>query len=114
MSSKKELIKGNVQTVVMKLLSQREMYGYQIIQSLKEKSVGFFDLSEGTLYPILHQLETQKAVESFWTESAEGRKRKFYRLTESGTALLVAKEKEWRGFQNAMDAMLTGTSFQEV
>ena len=114
MSSKKELIKGHVQTVVMKLLSQREMYGYQIIQSLKEKSVGIFDLSEGTLYPILHQLETQKAVESFWTESSEGRKRKFYRLTDSGIALLVEKEKEWRGFQHAMEAMLTGTSFQGV
>ena len=72
----KELLKGNAQTLVLKVLSQREMYGYQLTQELAKSSAGSFELKEGTLYPLLHSLETDGAVESFWKDGSGERKRK--------------------------------------
>lgn len=101
----KELLKGSTVILILKLLDGQPMYGYQMIKEINHSSNGVFTFNEGTLYPILHSLEAEGVVESYWTETA-GRKRKYYRLTERGRQHLEAKHKEWVVFRTAMDKVL--------
>lgn len=101
----KELLKGSTGTLVLTLLARQDLYGYELIKELERCSDGVFLLKEGTLYPILHAMETEQWVEAYWSQ-VEGRKRKYYRLTDSGKGQLTKKKKEWALFRNAVDNVL--------
>lgn len=101
----KELLKGSTGTLILKLLDRQDLYGYELIKELERSSDGTFVLKEGTLYPILHAMEAERWVEAYWSE-VEGRKRKYYRLTDGGKRKLQEKEREWRLFRNAVDRVL--------
>lgn len=93
--------------LVLKLLEQEDMYGYQIIRELESRSQNVFSLQEGTLYPVLHTLEQQGAVTSFQRTADNGRIRKYYTLTTSGRKLLTEKEQEWATYETAVNQVLT-------
>jgi PadR family transcriptional regulator, regulatory protein PadR len=80
-------------------------HGYAIIASLRERSLGTFDLPEGTVYPALHRLERDGLVDSDWDASA-ARRRRVYRLTAAGAAALAARRRDWRAFARGMQAIL--------
>jgi len=105
MTKNKELLKGSTGTMILSLLSRKERYGYELIKELERSSGGAFDLKEGTLYPILHGMESQGWVEAYWQE-VDGRKRKYYKITENGKSQLKEKKQEWQLFRNAVDAVL--------
>lgn len=106
MKFNKELLKGSTETLILSLIKDIPMYGYQIIKELEMKSTGVFLLKEGTLYPILHGLEEKGVVEAFWSEGENGRKRKYYRITEKGKGYLKEKEEEWEFFKGSVDKVL--------
>lgn len=99
----KDLIKGNIATLILSSLKENERYGYEIIQELDAKSEGIFKMKEGTLYPLLHNLEFEGAIKSFERKSPQGRKRKYYKLTKSGKKLLEDKKQEWNSFKQLID-----------
>lgn len=101
----KELLKGSTVIMVLTQLDRREMYGYEIAKEIHRLSDGVFMLKEGTLYPILHTLETSGWVTAYWQEH-EGRRRKYYRLTEEGRGQLKAKRAEWQLFRGAVDDVI--------
>jgi len=103
----KELLKGSNIPVILQALSEKEMYGYELIKHIEEKTNGIFLFKEGTLYPLLHKLESEEAVVSFW-ETVDGRKRKYYKLTKSGQKMLAKKKKEWAFFKGIIDTSLGG------
>ncbi len=70
MKISKELLKGSTNMLVLKLIKEENMYGYQMIKKLKEKSQNVFELKEGTLYPILHLLEENEFITSYWDNSS--------------------------------------------
>jgi len=100
-----QLIKGAVSIMVLKLLSEDDRYGYQIIKELEQRSDSVFLLNEGALYPVLHKLETDGNISSYWEESG-GRKRKYYHLTPKGAELFGSKQQEWSSFSGAVDKVL--------
>ena len=79
MSVNKELVKGSTSMLVLGVLEEKEMYGYQIIKELEQRSETVFSLKEGTLYPILHVLEQDGFLEAYWEDTSSARKRRFYR-----------------------------------
>ncbi|WP_281891080.1 PadR family transcriptional regulator [Paenibacillus sp. YYML68] len=101
----KELLKGTTGTLILNVLERRDCYGYQLIKELELLSEGAFVLKEGTLYPILHGMESEQWVSSYWEES-EGRRRKYYRITDNGRRQLLEKKQEWRLFRGAVDRVL--------
>lgn len=101
----KELMKGTTVTLVLKILKREPMYGYAIIKEIEVRSNGVFSLKEGTLYPILHDLETSGCVEAYW-EVFENRRRKYYRITKQGLKMLDEKVTEWRIFSQAVGDVL--------
>lgn len=91
--------------MILSLLDRKDMYGYEMTKEMERSSDGVFTLKEGTLYPILHGLEAQGAVEAYWSE-AEGRKRKYYRITDQGRMQYADKKKEWQVFRKTVDVVL--------
>lgn len=104
----KTLMSGSTTLLILSLLSGGEMYGYEIISTLAERSDKTFELKEGTLYPLLHSLERDKCVESFEKTSPQGRTRKYYRITKKGRGLLEEKEKEWSLFSQKVNQVVYG------
>ena len=104
----KTLMSGSTTLLVLSLLAGGEMYGYEIISELSACSDRTFELKEGTLYPLLHNLEREKCVESFEKLSPQGRMRRYYRLTLKGHNLLKEKEKEWSLFSSKVNQVVYG------
>lgn len=105
MKYSKELLKGSTSTLVLSVLENNDLYGYKIIRELEIRSNNEFEMSEGTLYPILHALEKEKLLESYWQEF-DGRNRKYYHITKKGKQRLVDKKAEWKTFTNAVNQVL--------
>ncbi len=101
----KELLKGTTHLLVLSVLENQDMYGYRIIRELEIRSEKAFEMSEGTLYPILHALEKEKMLESYWQE-CDGRNRKYYHLTKKGKKQLSEKKTEWQSFAGNVNKVL--------
>lgn len=106
MNIKKELTKGSSALLVLSVLENEEMYGYQIIKEIEKRSEDVFSFKEGTLYPILHAFEKDNYVVSYWTESEQGRKRKYYKITDKGRKVLVTSKKEWEAYSTAVKKVI--------
>lgn len=106
MAIDKNLVQGSMGMMLMKLLSEKDMYGYEMIEALREKSNQVFELKAGTMYPLLHSLE-EKGYLSAYEEDSTGKKRKYYHLTASGKKTLEMKTKEWKEYSGAVINVLS-------
>ena len=106
MAQRRELIKGSFDSLLLYLIGQQPMYGYQIIKELEERSGGYFKFKEGTLYPALHRLERGGLIQGKWQVLPRGRQRRYYHITEKGSYALVEKRNQWRDFLAAMNLII--------
>lgn len=113
MAVDKSLISGSTTLLIMKLLEENDMYGYEMIENLRKKSNNVFDLKAGTLYPLLHGLEDKNYLTSY-EQSAGGKLRKYYSLTKEGRRFLKVKEAEWNEYKEAVTRVLGGVGFAGV
>ena len=91
----KALIAASSKPMILAILAGGEIYGYQIIHSMIEISGGTMEWNEGTIYPVLHRLEKEQLIQSQWKISDQGRRRKYYRLTDLGKSELEKEKKQW-------------------
>ncbi len=105
MSFNKELMKGSTAMLVLSVISGEDMYGYKIIKELEKRSENVFCLKEGTLYPILHALEEEGLLTSYWVD-VEVRKRKYYHITHKGKRQLKEKREEFKAYSTAVERVL--------
>ena len=111
MKLNKELLKGSTELLVLSVIENKNMYGYQMIKELKKKSENVFEFQEGTLYPILHKLEEKRWISSYWDE-VTGKKRKYYAITTEGKKQLDAKKEEWKTFTTKVNQVIGGVLFE--
>jgi PadR family transcriptional regulator PadR len=97
-----------VEMLILEVIAHGPTYGYQITQTVAERSQGYFELKEGSLYPALHRMERQKLLRASWSEG-DGRRRKYYELTDAGRADLAARKRSWQSFAAGVSGVL-GTS----
>jgi transcriptional regulator len=102
---KGEALKGHLDLLLMAALAERPAHGYAVVETLRSRSAGAFDLPEGTLYPALHRLEDSGLVSSQWSEDS-GRRRRVYHLTAKGRKSLAQRRTEWRAFANAVKGVV--------
>lgn len=100
-------MKGSTVTLILGALKNEPMYGYGMIKEIENKSNGVFLFKEGTLYPLLHELEKSKLIESFWNVE-NGRRRKYYKITKKGLLELKDRKDEWVIFSKTMNLVLGG------
>lgn len=106
MKINKELLKGSTTVLILSLLNRKDMYGYEMIKEIEARSQNIFSFKEGTLYPILHNLENENYIEAYWDSSNGNRKRKYYKITADGKKVLCEKEKEWKLFSSTVNNVL--------
>jgi len=106
MSKSYELITSSTDSLLLCLLTEQPMYGYQIIKELRGRSQGYFNFKEGTLYPALHRLESEGLIEGKWQMLPNGQQRKYYHITDKGLAQMAEKRDQWLGFLNAMNMII--------
>ena len=103
-----QLLKGTTTLLVLTVLRDGELYGYEIAQRINERSSGAFVPSEGSLYPALHALEADGALEASWRDSDRGPRRRYYKITSSGLGLLEQHAQEWAAFSQGMGLAVEG------
>ena len=96
-----ERLKGHLELLLLATIAAEPAHGYRILERLRERSEGAFDLAEGTLYPALYRLERAGLVSSRWSTAA-GRRRRTYRLTRRGRTALATERREWDLFSQAV------------
>lgn len=96
------LIAASYKPLVLSLLANGEVYGYQIIRRIRHLSDGKIRWTPGRLYPLLHQMEAEGLVEATWRTADSGRDRKYYRLTPKGAQALAAEKREWLDVHQVM------------
>jgi PadR family transcriptional regulator PadR len=102
---KAESLKGHLDALVLATLGEEPLHGYAVIEALRARSEGAFDLAEGTVYPVLHRLEADGLLTSSWSTAA-GRRRRVYRLSRRGRTALGRPREEWRSFARAVESVL--------
>jgi PadR family transcriptional regulator len=102
-----DAVRGHLDGLVLAVLATGPAHGYALIELLRERSGGFFELPEGSVYPALHRLERAGLVESGWSEVG-GRRRRVYALTVRGRRAMTERRREWRSFAAAVDAIWQG------
>jgi transcriptional regulator len=101
----RSLQKGSAEFLVLAVLDGPQRHGYEIAQLIDERSEGRLKFQAATLYPLLYKLEKRGWVEGRWVEKAGQRRRRFYRLTADGRAVLGVRRKVWREFFDALDSV---------
>ncbi len=105
------LLKGNLDLILLEILEAAPMYGLEIINEAQSRTDGYFDFKEGSLYPALHRLEQQGLLKAeFMDSTTGGPRRKYYRLTDKGSKTLEQKRSEWQRFNRAIEALRGGTT----
>ena len=102
---KGEPLKGHLDLLILAAVRSEPRHGYAIIESLRLRSSGVFDLAEGTIYPALHRLERAGLLSSRWAEH-EGRRRRTYRITRTGQKALADQTQQWSLFSRAIAAVV--------
>ncbi len=88
MSLQDQMRKGSTEILILSLLVEEPMYGYQLSQELKRRSGGYFAMKEGLLYPTLHRMTQDELVTSEWRPAGVARRRKYYAITDKGRQVL--------------------------
>ena len=110
MAVEKSLATGSMTLLLLSLLSQKEMYGYEMIEALREQSNNVFELKAGTLYPLLHGLEEKDFLTSYEKEVG-GKVRKYYAITQEGRKELKKKREAWQEYAGAVSSVIGGVVY---
>ena len=106
----KDLVAASATPLVLAILGEGKSYGYAIIRRVGELSGGELEWTDGMLYPLLHRLERKGYVKAVWGKSETGRRRKYYRLTNSGRKQLASQRRQWQVVDSALRGIWLSTA----
>src|SRR5438132_10517544 len=104
-----EMLKGHLDMIVLAALSAGPAHGYAVIEAIKRRSAGAFDLPEGTIYPVLHRLEQAGLLAGRWVTADSGRRRRVYAITKRGQRELGERRAVWEQFAGAIGSLFKGS-----
>lgn len=106
MVAERSLFSGSTAMLLLGLLEEKDRYGYEMIETLEQRSNHLFELKAGTLYPLLHSLEAKGFLTAYEQES-EGKRRKYYSITKEGKRHLKQQKQEWKEYAAAVGNVLS-------
>src|SRR5215470_10540599 len=104
-----EMLKGHLDMIVLAALSARPAHGYAVIEEIRRRSAGAFDLPEGTVYPVLHRLEQAGLLAGRWVTADSGRRRRVYTITKRGQRELDERQAVWEQFSDPIRSLTKGS-----
>ncbi|MGH8911901.1 MAG: PadR family transcriptional regulator [Acidimicrobiia bacterium] len=104
----KDLVAASATPIVLAILAEAESYGYAILKRVRELSEGELQWTDGMLYPLLHRLRRLGYVTTEWRTPPEGRRRRYYAITDDGRAALAEQQRQWAAVTRALDDLWRG------
>jgi PadR family transcriptional regulator, regulatory protein PadR len=101
-----DLIRGHTDTIILKLLSEGDKYGYEISKLVHSGSNGEYELKEATMYSSLKRLEHEGSIISYWGDETQGGRRKYYQITDKGKEVYEDNKKQWEHAKRILDHLL--------
>lgn len=101
-----DLLRGHTDTMVLKILQDKDMYGYEIVKEIFKRSNDQYELKEITLYSSLKRLQNDKFIKSYWGDESKGGRRKYYNITDEGKELYKIKRDNWEYSKDVLDKLL--------
>ena len=105
-----DIIRGHLESVILKLIIERDMYGYEISNCITERTKNRFNIKEATLYSIVGRLQKKELIESYLGEKTHGGKRRYYKITTLGLAYYKTKLSEWKELKEVLQTLLEDKS----
>ena len=104
----KDLIRGATDGIILNILSQGDSYGYQMVQQVTELSDGRYEINEATLYTVFRRLSKNGLIDSYYGNETQGGRRKYYHITQAGSAELTQFHKDWQFAKETITQLTTG------
>lgn len=101
-----DLIRGNIDTIILRVLSECDNYGYEIIKAISKYSNGKYELKEPSLYTSIRRLESQKLIEPYWGDESHGGRRKYYKITRAGLETYKNNLAAWKTARSLIDQLI--------
>lgn len=101
-----DIIRGHLESVILKLITEQDRYGYEIANCISERTQSRFNIKEATLYSIVSRLEKKGLIESYIGEKTHGKKRRYYKITTLGNAYYYEKKQEWQELKEILNTLL--------
>lgn len=105
-----DIIRGHLESVILKLIIEKDRYGYEISSEIQQRTQGLFIMKEATLYAMVQRLERKELIESYVGTKSQGRQRRYYRITPLGRAYFKEKIQEWEDLKSIMSMLLEASS----
>lgn len=101
-----DLLRGNTDTMILRLLSEADRYGYEIVKLIRERSGGEYELKEATMYSCVRRLEEDGDIDWYWGDESQGGRRKYFRITEKGKATYTRNKNNWEYAKRVLGNLL--------
>ena len=101
-----DLLRGNTDTMILRLLTESDRYGYEIVKLIAERSDGEYELKEATMYSSVRRLEADGDITWYWGDESQGGRRKYFRITEKGRATYARNKSNWEYAKRVLDTLL--------
>lgn len=101
-----DLIRGNIDAMLLRVLSEEDCYGYEILKRIARASGGAYEMPEPSLYSCLKRLERNGFIEGYWGDASQGARRKYYRITDAGRIELGQARARWMRARDVIDQLL--------
>ncbi|MDD2496219.1 MAG: PadR family transcriptional regulator [Tissierellia bacterium] len=106
MSYSSEILRGNTETIILAILTEKDSYGYEIMKTIIERGKGLVDIKDATIYTAFKRMEKDKLIESYWGNEESGARRKYYRITLEGRVTYIQKVNEWKEITIIMNNLI--------
>ncbi|MFC4618724.1 PadR family transcriptional regulator [Camelliibacillus cellulosilyticus] len=103
-----DIIRGHLDAIILRLILERDMYGYEISKEISSRTDDRFQIKEATLYAVFQRLEKRELIESYYGSVSHGGKRKYYRITTLGRAYFRETVEEWKETKEIIDLFMEG------
>lgn len=105
-SISRDLLRGNMDTIILRVLTEGDNYGYEIIKAISKYSYGQYELKEPSLYTSLKRLESHGHIKSYWGDESHGGRRKYYTVTSSGHEVYLHNLLAWKNAKKLIDQLI--------
>ncbi|MDR2266708.1 MAG: PadR family transcriptional regulator [Christensenellaceae bacterium] len=111
MAVSSDILRGHTDTIILRILSFKDSYGYEITKQIIEAGEGIIDVKDATIYTAFRRMEQDGLITTYWGDGMSGARRKYYRITQSGIKLYEEKKSEWRELSRLLNNLILGMTY---
>lgn len=108
MTQQSDILRGHIETIILRILSKGDSYGYEITKMIIEDGEGLIDVKDATIYTAFRRMEKNELLTTYWGDGMEGARRRYYTLTEKGKEEYRQRKEEWESIRRILDRLIIG------